>query len=141
MICQIRVEMTVKQLFQEERSSSSNNFEDSYPHLQLAKIWLGLTLVDTHRVGVTQSRQNELKLQVPLDLCQKYIKADIEANRITIISRYQAQLKLTKEFLALDSNTRVVDVVTLEEYQGKEKSVIVMCIVEDRHLSFMRSAS
>lgn len=99
--------------------------ENTYPHFQVAKVLPGLSLVDIHRVQVTQSKQNKLKLQVPLNLCEKYIKAGIEANQITILSGYQAQARLTKRLLALDSNIRVIKVVIFEASQGEEQPVIV----------------
>lgn len=89
------------------------------------------------KVGGNQSSQNEIELQVTLELCQKYIEAGIEAKKITIISRHQGQLKLSKRAIALDTNINLVDTATIDTFQGEEDSVIIMCIVVDQTLGFM----
>lgn len=92
---------------------------------------------ESHKMGFSQSSQNERELQVAIKLCQMYTKHGIQAKDIVILAGYLAQIGLTKRALALTPGLQGVDASTIDAYQGEEKPVVILCFVGCGKLGFM----
>ena len=65
-----------------------------------------------------------------IQLCQLYLQDVITANDIVILAYYLGQIALTKNAVALTPGLKNADKSTIDAYQGEEKSVVTLCIVD-----------
>ena len=81
-------------------------------------------------IGFSQASQNVQELQVAMQLCQVYLQDVITAKDTVILACYRGQIALTKNAVALTPGLEDVDKSTIDAYQGEERSVVILCIVD-----------
>lgn len=81
----------------------------------------------------TGSKYNDMEALVVLQHLQQLIRIGIDPQVIGIISPYQAQVSLLKKYLQSHEIT-LVEVATVDGFQGREKEVIILSLVRSNEL-------
>ena len=97
-------------------------------------------------VGSTQTRVNEEEVKVAYKLAQSLAAARVAENDITVITPYKGQVVLFKHYadqvkMARTSvvmwNVPNVACSTIDEFQGRENSVMIVSLVNHEAVGFM----
>ncbi|CAH2354596.1 DNA polymerase alpha-associated DNA helicase A [[Candida] railenensis] len=96
-------------------------------------------------IGSGGSKFNELEALLCIQHVEKLLNSGVKSEHIGIISPYNAQVSLLKKSLnestSIDADSEVIEISTVDGFQGREKDAIIVSLVrsnDNREVGFLR---
>ncbi|KAK7487914.1 hypothetical protein BaRGS_00020815 [Batillaria attramentaria] len=99
------------------------------PSLANSVLFLDTSKISAHEASDGKGLWNEMEANLILSLCNTFVQAGISCADIGVIAPYRSQVKYLQHLLADTSLLHTVEVNTVDQYQGRDKSVILISFV------------